>query len=63
MPSVRSPTAVALAVAGVVLLVYGALTGGAVIAFAVEAFAVTAYGLAPYARPRDDGDEQLFPPV
>ncbi len=55
MPSVRSPTAIALAVAGVVLLVYALLTGGAVIAFAVEAFAVTAYLLAPYARQRGDG--------
>lgn len=57
MPSVRSPTAVALAVAGVVLLVYAGLTGGAVIAFAVEAFAVTAYLLAPYARGAGEDDD------
>lgn len=56
MPSVRSPTAIGLAVAGVVLLVYAAITGGAVIAFAVEAFAVTAYLLAPYARGADGDD-------
>lgn len=57
MPSVRSPTAVALAVAGVVLLVYALLTGGAVIAFAVEAFGVTAYLLAPYAQRRGDDED------
>ncbi len=50
VPRVRSPTAVAVAVAGVVLLIYAVLTGGAVIAFAVEAFAVTAALLAPWAR-------------
>ena len=57
VPSVRSPTAIALAVAGVVLLVYALLTGGAVIAFAVEAFAVTAYLLAPYARGAGEDDD------
>jgi len=60
VPSVRSPTAIALAVAGVVLLVYAGLTGGAVIAFAVEAFGVTAALLAPHASRRsgdDDGDD------
>lgn len=55
MPRVRSPTAIGLAVAGAVLLVYALLTGGAVIAFAVEAFAVTAALLAPWARGRGDG--------
>ena len=38
---VRSPTAVGLVVAGLVLLVYAVLTGGAVVAFAGEAFLVT----------------------
>ncbi len=57
MPRVNSPTAIALAVAGVVLLVYAVLTGGAVIAFAVEAFAVTAALLAPFARHRDRDDD------
>ncbi|MBA2346995.1 MAG: hypothetical protein H0V81_01755 [Solirubrobacterales bacterium] len=58
MPSVHSPTAVALAVAGVVLLVYAVLTGGAVIGLAVESFAVACYLLAPYARGRGGGDDE-----
>jgi hypothetical protein len=55
---VRSPTAVALAVAGIVLLAYWALTGGAAIGFAVDGFVVAAYLLAPYARGGGgDGDD------
>ncbi len=52
MPRLHSPTAVALAVAGLVLLAYAGLTGGAVIGLAVETFAVGCVLLAPYARHR-----------
>lgn len=56
MPSVSSPTAVALAVVGVVILVYAGLTGGAAIGLAVESFVVACFLLAPYARGRGGGD-------